>query len=108
MIINSITETKSDEIYDLSRDAYETENINASSPELALAMRKEILAFLDSLKESYEGADYGIEAYKPLGEWHELGVAPASALNAKEKAEKLAKREKKKEKREKEQEGNAE
>ncbi len=72
LIIQSPSDTKKDKLLDLSKDREEKNNVIAQYPELAAEMRAEILTFLESVKNSYEGGEFDTD-YKPVTEWQELG-----------------------------------
>ena len=60
------------ELYDLSTDWSEGNNVAAAHPERVDLMTKELTAYLESMKASYAGADYNDPAYAPTGRWKGL------------------------------------
>ena len=50
---------------------FETSNVVASYPELVSTLSAEYDAWNDSCRDSYNGADYGIEGYSPRGIYKE-------------------------------------
>lgn len=73
LIIQSKTNNSKDELYDLSSDTKELDNVVAEHPELVKEMREEILNFLKSAQKSHAGGDYNSGNYKPVDPWLELG-----------------------------------
>ena len=60
------------ELYDLSKDWSEENNVASAYPEKVDLMKKEVDALLESMKASHSGADYNDPAYKPSGKWKAL------------------------------------
>jgi arylsulfatase A-like enzyme len=60
------------ELYDLSRDWGEEHNISSAHPERVEMMHKELMSYLESMKESHAGDDYNDPSFKPVDEWSEL------------------------------------
>lgn len=88
------------ELYALSNDWSEENNIASQYPEIVAEMSKELEAFVLSMKESHAGADYGLTKYKALDPWSGVkGIAEATAENS--KSDKLKKRADKNKKRNK-------
>ena len=57
------------ELYDLSLDRDESENLAAAHPQLAATMKHELIAFFAEVQLSHAGQDYGSSAYEPTNEW---------------------------------------
>jgi arylsulfatase A-like enzyme len=57
------------ELYDLSKDWSEENNIAASQPERVEGMTRELMAYLNSMQKSHAGKDYSGPSFKPLDEW---------------------------------------
>ncbi|MFD2257503.1 sulfatase [Luteolibacter algae] len=72
LIINSPDDNGEDELYDLSKDRKETNNLRKQYPEMVQEMRGEILAFLHSAKNSHNGAEYDEKDYKATDAWKML------------------------------------
>jgi arylsulfatase A-like enzyme len=62
----------SGELYDLSKDWSEKNNVASAHPERVQSMRKELMAYLESMRKSHAGEDYGDKAFQPLDEWSAL------------------------------------
>jgi len=58
------------ELYDLSKDWSEENNIASAHPERVELMTKELMAYLENMKKSHAGDDYNDPSYKPLDEWN--------------------------------------
>jgi arylsulfatase A-like enzyme len=63
------------ELYDLSQDRDESENLAAAHPQLAASMREELVQFFESVRLSHTGRDYGETDYQPTNAWrpHVIG-----------------------------------
>ena len=57
------------ELYELSEDWGEENNVASEHPERAGLMKKELMATLESFEASHAGEDYGDPAFKPVGKW---------------------------------------
>lgn len=62
----------SDELYDLSTDWKESNNLASSSPEIVSELKKEIKEFLNSAEKSHSGKDYGKSGFKPVEKFQKL------------------------------------
>ena len=75
---------KGDLLYNFVLDRGEQHNLIQQMPEVAMKMRKQALAFIDSCRSSYAGSDYP-DGYQPLGKWksmkNTLWEAPQPAGN---------------------------
>lgn len=60
------------ELYDLSTDWGEENNIAREHPERVESMQKELLKLLESMKESHAGADYNDPEFAPIDNWQGL------------------------------------
>ncbi len=60
------------ELYDLSRDWGEENNIASAHPERVQRMTDELMNYLDSMQQSHAGDDYHDSAFKPLDKWNAL------------------------------------
>ncbi len=58
------------ELYDLSADWSEEENIASSQPDRIDVMTEELTAYLNSMQKSHAGEDYADPSFKPLDEWN--------------------------------------
>ena len=58
------------ELYDLSRDWGEENNIAAAHPERVAMMTKELMDYLASMRKSHAGEDYNDPAFKPVDAWN--------------------------------------
>ena len=63
------------ELYDLSKDWSESDDIASANPEMADSMRRELLLYLDSFRASHSGADYADPGFKPTESWRPLNQA---------------------------------
>ena len=72
LVIVSATDPSKDRLFDLAADKVEAHNIVMRYPEKVSKMRKELLAFLASAKQSHNGEEYETE-FKPVERWHALG-----------------------------------
>jgi len=61
------------ELYDLSKDWSEKNNIASSHPKRVEKMSQALAAYLDSMRESHAGADYSDPSFKPLDKWDAFG-----------------------------------
>ncbi len=61
------------ELYDLSKDWSEENNISSAHPERVETMTKEIMDDLKSMKKSHAGDDYNDPSFKPVDEWNAFG-----------------------------------
>jgi arylsulfatase A-like enzyme len=57
------------ELYDLSSDWSEENDISETDPERVAAMTQELMDYLEAFKASHGGADYNDPAYRPTGKW---------------------------------------
>ena len=57
------------ELYDLSKDWSEENDIASSQPERIEVMTEELTAYLNSMQKSHAGADYSDPSFRPLDEW---------------------------------------
>ena len=72
-------------LYNLINDPSEKSDLAAKNPELVETLKKELLAWHDSVKSSYEGSEYGTKSLDRLGKpWS----SPLSAKAQKSKQEK--------------------
>ena len=62
------------ELYDLSNDRAEQENLAAAMPEKAQAMKAELRSFFQSVEKSHSGADYNDPTFKPVDPWYPLSL----------------------------------
>lgn len=60
------------ELYDLSTDWSEKNNIAGAHPERVQSMRRELLKLLESMKASHAGTDYNDPDYAPIDNWQGL------------------------------------
>lgn len=72
LVITSPTDPAKDRLFNLATDKVEAKNLVSEFPTEAAAMRKELLAFLASAKNSHGGGEYGTN-FKPVEAWHPLG-----------------------------------
>jgi len=80
------------ELYDLSNDRSEQENLAASMPEKAQAMQAELVDFFQSVEKSHSGADYNDSSFKPVDPWQPLKVdAQVTKNKANKKLNKIKK-----------------
>jgi arylsulfatase A-like enzyme len=63
------------ELYDLSKDWSEENNVASAHPERVERMRREAAELLAGFKASHSGADYGDPSYQPAGKWKHIGGA---------------------------------
>lgn len=61
------------ELYELSKDWGEKNDVSAVHPEKVTLMSREVDGILASMKASHSGADYNDPAFKPIGKWKNLG-----------------------------------
>ena len=54
------------ELYNIVKDPYEKNNIEASEPSVKSAMNNELVKFVSSCKSSFEGNEYGKTSYEKL------------------------------------------
>lgn len=83
LIIESATDHSKDVLYNLSIDKTEENNIVSQHPEKVAEMRKEILEFLASAKNSHDGGEYKTD-FQPVEPWHELGQLSRKAKKKKQ------------------------
>jgi arylsulfatase A-like enzyme len=57
------------ELYDLSTDWSEANDIAAKHPEMVSAMSKELMELIENFQASQSGADYDDPDYEPTGRW---------------------------------------
>ena len=57
------------ELYDLSEDWGEENDIASTNPKRVEAMTRELMNYLDSMRKSHAGSDYNDPSYKPPDEW---------------------------------------
>ncbi len=60
------------ELYDLSKDRAEENDIASAFPERTEHMKRELIAFFDSVKNSHAGGDYNDPSYTPVNHWKPL------------------------------------
>ncbi|VGO19229.1 sulfatase family protein [Pontiella sulfatireligans] len=60
------------ELYDLSKDRAEENDVAAQFPERVDNMKRELIAFFQSVEKSHSGADYKDPAYQPVNKWKSL------------------------------------
>jgi arylsulfatase A-like enzyme len=60
------------ELYDLSKDRPEENNLTSDMPERASEMERELVAFFQSVEKSHAGADYNDPSFKPVDPWKAL------------------------------------
>ncbi|MCP4454993.1 MAG: sulfatase-like hydrolase/transferase [Planctomycetes bacterium] len=60
------------ELYNLSQDWSEQTNIASDHPERVTVMTAELMAYLDSMKQSYMGEDYHDPSFTQKGRWQAL------------------------------------
>jgi arylsulfatase A-like enzyme len=60
------------ELYNLSKDWSEKNDIASAHPERVALMTTELMAYLDSMKRSYSGADYNDPSFVQKGRWQAL------------------------------------
>ncbi|NQY31554.1 MAG: sulfatase-like hydrolase/transferase, partial [Coraliomargarita sp.] len=60
------------ELYDLSNDWGEANNVAAQHPERVDSMRREVATLLESIQASHSGADYNDPSFKPVDKWKSL------------------------------------
>ncbi|VGO17612.1 Arylsulfatase [Pontiella desulfatans] len=73
------------ELYDLSKDWAEENNVAAAHPERMERMRKELDGMLASFRKSHAGADYNDPSYKPGDPWKGPGATTPKAGKKKNK-----------------------
>lgn len=61
------------ELYDLTRDWSEENDVAAAHPERVERMSREISELLESFKNSHAGADYNDPEFQPVGKWKNVG-----------------------------------
>ncbi|VGO16287.1 Arylsulfatase [Pontiella desulfatans] len=61
------------ELYDLSKDWSEENNVASAHPERVEIMTKELMDYLKSMEASHAGGDYNDPAFKPVDEWNAFG-----------------------------------
>jgi arylsulfatase A-like enzyme len=64
LISNNSSSSENDVLYDLSKDVKEQTNLIEQYPEVAMEMKKKILAFSESANSSHSGEDYAEEGFK--------------------------------------------
>ena len=94
LVSKSAKDSKKDELYDLSKDWPEENNVISQYPEKAAAMKKELLKFLASAKQSHTGADYNNSSFAPVDPWQQFGVKGGKGKN-KDKTNKSGKKKRK-------------
>ncbi|SMP42255.1 Arylsulfatase A [Neorhodopirellula lusitana] len=67
------------ELYDISHDRAEKNNIAAQKPEVAERLERDLIAFFDDVQRSQSGGDYDDPTYKPYSAWKPLKTTPKSA-----------------------------
>ena len=60
------------ELYNLSDDWSEKNNIASGHPDRVKLMTAELMKYLDSMQKSHAGEDYNDPSFKPLDEWNSL------------------------------------
>ncbi|MBT6056094.1 MAG: sulfatase-like hydrolase/transferase [Planctomycetaceae bacterium] len=60
------------ELYNLSDDWSEKNNIASAHPDRVKLMTAELMKYLDSMQKSHAGEDYNDLSFKPLDEWNSL------------------------------------
>jgi arylsulfatase A-like enzyme len=60
------------ELYDLSRDRAEADNLADAMPERVADMKRELATIFRSIETSQSGADYRDPTYQPVDAWHPL------------------------------------
>ncbi len=60
------------ELYDLSKDRPEENNLSAAMPEKTSEMEQELITFFKSVEQSQSGADYNDPSFKPVDAWKPL------------------------------------
>ena len=60
------------ELYNLSDDWSEKNNIASAHPDRVKLMTAELMKYLDSMQKSHAGEDYNDPSFKPLDEWNSL------------------------------------
>ena len=58
------------ELYDLSKDWSEENNIASAHPDRVKLMTSELMEYLDSMQQSHAGDDYNDRSFKPLDKWN--------------------------------------
>ena len=69
------------ELYDLSNDRAEQENLAGAMPEKVQTMKAELVDFFQSVKKSHSGADYNDPSFKPVDPWEPLKTDAVSTKN---------------------------
>lgn len=64
------------ELYDLSKDRAEKDDLSMQHPERVAALKKELVAFFQSARRSHAGEDYDDSTYIPVDSWRELTLEP--------------------------------
>jgi arylsulfatase A-like enzyme len=98
LISNSVS-GEQDVLYDLSSDIEEKKNIITAHPELAAKMKKELLGYLESCKNSHGGGDYESKEFRPVGAYRKLSQSSnqkIAAINNVKNRDKKPKKDKKK------------
>ncbi len=62
------------ELYDLSRDRSEEENVASAHSGRVEKMTRELSAYMESMRESHAGGDYGDPSFRPADEWDAFGT----------------------------------
>lgn len=60
------------ELYELTNDRSEAQDISEQQPERTATMKKELQSFLREFKSSHAGKDYKGESFTPVDRWREL------------------------------------
>ena len=85
------------ELYDLSKDWGEEQNVASAYPEKVSMMSKELMAYLESMKKSHAGGDYNDDSYGPQNAWEAFGKKKKSKTSDKKKKSKGKKKKNKSE-----------
>ena len=77
------------ELYNLINDPSEKTDIASQNPELVEQLKKDMLIWHESVKSSYEGAEYGTKSLQRLGKkWSSPLTSKPKAKKAKSKKSK--------------------
>jgi arylsulfatase A-like enzyme len=72
----------SNELYDLSKDRSEKNDLAELLPGKVVELKNELLNVFDSIKSSHAGADYNESSFKPVDNWRPLNTTTdAKSLN---------------------------
>ncbi len=63
------------ELFDLTKDWPEENNLAASMPGVVANMERELIATFESIKKSHAGDDYGDPSFKPVDSWRPLVIS---------------------------------